>query len=81
MINTQSYIGLWLCGLNLKHRHVCLCFSFQTDYADTGGRNIIYTFEMQTCKENAPKSTNLASVVNKEIYLMSFFILLGGFYV
>ena len=80
VINTPRYISLWLCGLKLKHRHVCLYFSFQADYADTGGRNIIYTFETQTYKENAPKSTNLISVVNKEIYLVSFFIHLGGFY-
>lgn len=53
-------------------------FSFQTDYADTGGRSIIYTFEMQTYKENAPKSTNLVSVVNKEISLVSFFNSFGG---
>lgn len=37
-----------------------------------GGRSIIYAFEMQTYKENAPKSTNLVSVVNKEISLVSF---------
>lgn len=80
MINAQSYISLWFFGLNLKHCHVCLYFPFQTDYADTGGRNIIYTFEMQTCKETAPKSTNLISVVSKEIYLTSFFILFRGFY-
>lgn len=35
---------------------------------------------MQTYKENAPKPTNLISAVNKEIYLVSLFILLGGFY-
>lgn len=81
MINTQSYISPGLCGLNLKHRHVCLCFSFQTDCADTGRRNFLCTFEMQTYKESAPKSTNLVSAVNKEIYLLPlFFILLGGFY-
>lgn len=75
VINTQSYISPWLCGLNLEHRHMGLCFSFQTDHADMGRRNFICTFEMQTYKDNAPKSTNLVSVVNKEIYLLPLFFL------
>lgn len=59
MINTQSFVTLWLCGLNLKHHHVHLYVSFQTDSVDTGGRNIIYTFEMQTFKKNAPNLLTL----------------------
>ena len=61
-MNAQSCISPWLCGLNLKHHRVCLYFSFQTDYADTNGRNIVYAFEMQTYKDYAPKSATLCQL-------------------
>lgn len=68
--NTRSNITLWPCGLNLEHHHMCPYFSFQTGCAGT-----ICTFEVQAYKENSAEATNPGSSVNKENYIVSFFLL------
>lgn len=49
---------------------MCPYFSFQTGCAGT-----ICTFEVQAYKENSAEATNPGSSVNKENYIVSFFLL------